>query len=325
MKNLILADKNNADLISNYELSVIVADWIKFCDVGILTQKAYNSAASKFISFIRENNLPINESTLIKFREYAKINFSVATARLYFQISRKFCQWTCKKMNVADFTAGVKGVKVDSSIHSRDALPLEDCAAVINNVKGTDFVAIRNKTILLLMVECGLRRCEINRLDCGDIELRRGKYFLRIWGKCRAGKNDFVQLPKSAKKILDEYLKLRGECSENSPLFVSNSNNSKGRRLDVQSISKLTKKALREGGFDSKRLTCHSLRHSFASGAISAGVDIRDIQKILRHKSVTTSEIYIADEKFYSNNATEIVANKLEKFLKGGKNRGQKK
>lgn len=302
----------NQDLIAR-----AVEDWIKFCDVGKLTQRAYNSAVSKFVAFINSNGLNINESALIAFREYCKENFSVATARLYFQISRKFCQWTCKKMNVADFTAGVKGVKVETSVHSRDALPLEDCAAVISNIKGNDFVSKRDTAILILMIDCGLRRCEVHRLDCCDVELRRGKYFLRVFGKARSGKNDFVALPKAAKKVLDEYLKLRGVADETAPLFISNSNNSKGKRLDVQSISKLAKNALVNAGFNSKRLVCHSLRHSFASAAISEGVDIRDIQKCLRHKSVTTSEIYIADENLYSNNTTEIVAKKLDSYLKG--------
>lgn len=301
---------DNQDLITR-----AVADWIKFCDVSPLTQKAYNTAVSKFITFIGNNNFQINENSLIAFREYAKTNFSVATARLYFQVVRKFCQWTCKKMNVADFTGGVKNVKVDNSTHSRDALPLADVATVINGISGNDFVSIRNKTILILMADCGLRRCEINRLDLGDVEFRRGKYFLRVHGKARAGKQDFVALPKAAKKVLDEYLKLRGVADSTAPLFISNSNNSKGKRLDVQSISKLAKKSMQNAGFDSKRLTCHSLRHSFASAAISEGVDIRDVQKVLRHKSVTTSEIYIADESMFSNDTTEIVAQKLASFL----------
>ena len=315
MKELVTISNNNS-VIQENELQNIINDWVKFCDVGTLTQRAYNSAASKFVAFVTKNNLTVNENTLIQFRNYCKENFSVATARLYFQISRKFCQWSCKKMNAADFTAGVKGVKVDNSVHSRDALPLEDVATVIKKVEGEDFISVRNKTILILLAECGLRRCEVNRLDLNDIELRRGKYFLRVFGKARAGKNDFVALPKQAKK------QKAGEVDEKAPLFISLSNNSKGRRLDVQSISKLVKKALVQGGFISKRLTCHSLRHSFASGAISAGVDIRLIQKTLRHKNQNTSEIYLHDEELFANNATSIVANNLEKFLKGGKNCG---
>ena len=314
MKDLVTIEGGavqNVDVIS-----LAIEDWIKHCDVGELTQRAYNSAAAKFIAFIGENGLKINEEGLKAFREYCKQNFSLASARLYFQVSRKFCQWSCKKMNVADFTAGVRGVKLDSSTHSRDALPLEDCAAVISNVKGDDFVSVRNRTILTLMIDCGLRRVEIHRLDCSDIELRRGKYFLRVHGKARDGKNDFVALPKATKKILDEYLKLRGVADDNAPLFISTSNNSKNKRLSLVSISKIAKAALRGAGFDSKRLTTHSLRHSFASAAISAGVEIRDVQAVLRHRSVTTTEIYVHDEKQFTNNATEIVAEKLAALLK---------
>ena len=305
------------------KLSRAFADWVKFCDVGQLTQRAYNSAASKFVAFVRTGNLPLNQETLIKFREYCKENFSVSTARLYFTVCRKFCQWSCQKMNVADFTAGIKGVKLTTDLHARDALTAEDMATTINTFTGNDFLSVRNRLILKIAAECGLRRVELHRLDCADIELRRGKYFLKVWGKARAGKGDFVALPKELKKDIDQYLKMRaelmknGEVDQKAPFFISVSNNSYGRRLDVQSFSKIAKKALVNAGLDSKRLVLHSFRHGFASAAINSGVDVRKIQKTLRHRSLNVTEIYIADENQFNNDATEIVAGKLNEFLRG--------
>lgn len=305
-----------------------VADWVNFCDVGELTQRAYNSAVAKFFAFIRSNGLMLNADTLKKFREYCKENFqSVATARLYFTISRKFCQWTCQKMNVGDFTLGVKNIKVENDVHSRDALPLEDVAKVINAIDGDKFVAVRNRTILTLAAELGLRRVELQRLNLDSIELRRNKYFLRVHGKARAGANDFVPLPKAAMKILQEYLKLRaevmknGEVDKKAPMFISTSNNSYGRRLGLSSFSKLTKAALKRAGFNSARVVLHSFRHSFASAGITEGVNkgkatIRNIQKTLRHKNPLTTEIYLHDEEeLFNNPVTEIVAAKLEYYL----------
>lgn len=320
MKELVeVVSKGGAVVDTQNTMQRAFEDWVKFCDVSELTQRAYNSAAKKFFSFINDSGAGFNSDTLVAFREYCKKEFSVASARLYFTIARKFCRWTCQKMNVADFTAGLKGVKVGNDVHSRDALPLEDCAKVISNISGNDFVSVRNRTIITLMVDCGLRRVEINRLDCGDVELRRGRYFLRVFGKARSGKNDSVPLPKSAKKVLDEYLKLRGKGGEKEPLFISISNNSKGKRISCQSISKLAKSALVNAGFDSKRLTTHSLRHSFASAAINAGVDIRDVQLVMRHKTAGTTEIYLHDEKQFNNNACDVVADKLNYYLEGGK------
>ncbi len=299
------------------QIARVVADWVNHCDVSPLTQKMYNSAAARFVAFIQDNGAKLNEKTLINFREHSKKNFATATARLYFVVAKKFCQWTCKRMNVADFTLGVKGVKLDTDTHSRDALTIEDCATVINNFSGKDFISVRNKLIVSLMATCGLRTIEVSRLDCSDIELRRGKYFLRVWGKARAGKVDNVCLPLELKEMLDKYLELRGKVKDSDPLFVSTSNFSKGKRLQTQSISRLTKKALRDAGFDSKRLVAHSLRHSFATNALLAGVDISKVQRVLRHRNPATSEIYRHDLDAYNNDATQIVASALFQQIGG--------
>ena len=296
-------------------ISRVVADWVNHCDVSELTQKMYNSAAAKFVAFIYDNGANLNETTLINYREYSKKNFATATARLYFTVAKKFCQWTAKRMDMADFTLGVKGVKLDYNTHSRDALTIEDCATVINNFNGKDFISVRNKLILALMATCGLRTIEVSRLDCGDIELRRGKYFLRVFGKARAGKVDSVYLPTELKQMIDNYLKLRGKVKDSDPLFVSTSNFSKGKRLQTQSISRLTKKALRDAGFDSKRLVAHSFRHSFSTNALLAGVDIAKVQRVLRHRNPATTEIYRHDLDEYNNDATQIVATVLFKKL----------
>lgn len=296
------------------QIARVVEDWVNHCDVSPLTQKLYNSAAAKFVSFVQDNG-GLNEITLINFREYAKQNFATATARLYFTVAKKFCQWTCKKMNVADFSLGVKGVKISNDTHSRDALTVEDCAKVINSFDGKNFISVRNKLIVSLMASCGLRTIEISRLDVGDVEQRRGKYFLRIWGKARAGKVDSVCLPNELKAMIDKYLKLRGKVKATDPLFVSTSNFSKGTRLQTQSISRLTKKALRNAGFDSKRLVAHSFRHSFATNALLAGVSVDKVQRTLRHRSPVTTQVYRHDLDAYNNDATEIVSRALFKFI----------
>ena len=155
------------------------------------------------------------------------------------------------------------------------------------------------------MACCGLRTIEVVRLDCGDIEKRRGKYFLRIWGKARAGKVDSVCL---LKQLLDEYLKSRGKVSAAEPLFVSASRSS---RLQTQSISRLAKRAMKAVGLNSRRLVAHSLRHSFANNALSAGVDIRQVSKAMRHKSQAVTEVYLHDADLLNNPAAEVVTRNL--------------
>ena len=302
----------NAVAEKSSETANLIQDWINHCDVSPLTQKSYDSAAKSFLAFLRENNLKLSEQSIINYREYLKQHFSTSTARLYFSICKTFCRWLAKRVGVADFATDIKNVKLDNSVHARDPLSIEEIATVINNISN-----LRDKCIVALMACCGLRTIEVVRLDCGDIEKRRGKYFLRIWGKARAGKVDSVCLPAELKQLIDEYLKSRGKVSAAEPLFVSASRRNKNSRLQTQSISRLAKRAMKAVGLNSRRLVAHSLRHSFANNALSAGVDIRQVSKAMRHKSQAVTEVYLHDADLLNNPAAEVVTRNLFSFVKG--------
>ena len=83
-----------------------------------------------------------------------------------------------------------------------------------------------------------------------------------------------------------------------SPLFVSTGNRSGGKRIAPTTISTMLKRAMQEAGFDSERLTAHSLRHSAAQAALQAsGDNIYTAQKYLRHSSPATTQIYLHEDE----------------------------
>ena len=81
-----------------------------------------------------------------------------------------------------------------------------------------------------------------------------------------------------------------------------------GGRLNTTTISILVKDMMRRAGFDSERLTAHSLRHTAATIALQAGASLRQVQQVLRHKSVNVTEIYLHDLDRMANNAEVMVA-----------------
>ena len=147
----------------------------------------------------------------------------------------------------------------------------------------------------------------------GDGEIDASMPGLEIY-QDEEGKIDSVALPKQIFQLIQRYLqarKQRGNVATKSPLFVATSRRCKDARLQTQSISRLAKSSLRKAGYDSERLTCHSCRRSFANIALEGGIAIRDIQKTLRHKAISTTEIYLHDIDTFSNLATCNVADTI--------------
>ena len=303
--------RNNENVIQNSFGVNLVNEWIKFCDVKTETQKTYLKSIKQFYLFldVRKISNPCRDD-VIAFRDSLLLTHKVTTCRLYLAAVKMFIRWLASKGCCANFADNIKGVKVPAT-HNRDALTVDESKQVLKSMKGISIKELRDKAIMALMLSCGLRSIEVVRLDCGDIEKRRGKIFIRVHGKARDGKVDAVQLPPQVFSLIQDYLKLRGKVKADEPLFVATSHRNAGQRLQTQSISRLAKKSFRAVGIDSPRITCHSCRHTCATNMLVYGVDIRKAQQILRHRNPATTEIYLHDLDQFTNDGTVTVANVL--------------
>lgn len=103
---------------------------------------------------------------------------------------------------------------------------------------------------------------------------------------------------------------MRGKVRIGDPLFISDSNNSRGQRLTTKTISFTVKEGLRVIGLDGHEFTSHSLRHTTAETILRAGGTIQDAKGVLRHSSSVTTQIYIqslADETRLKNPAERLI------------------
>lgn len=157
-----------------------------------------------------------------------------------------------------------------------------------------------------LMVTAGLRTIEVSRADVADIIQQDGKYFLLVQGKGRTEKDAMVRITDGVYNLIQDYLNCRAD--DNAPLFGSISRRNKGERITTNSISRIVKTAMRRAGYDSKRLTAHSLRHTAATTALKAGATLRQVQQVLRHSSINVTTIYLHDLDRLNNNAEELNA-----------------
>jgi len=158
---------------------------------------------------------------------------------------------------------------------------------LLEQPKGTDAVALRDRALLELMYACGLRATEAIELEVSDVDLDAG--LLRARGK--GAKERLVPVGRSAVHALRTWLargrpQLVGERLE-PRLFV----NRRGTGLTRQGLYKIVQRHARSAGLDGK-MSPHTLRHTFATHLLAGGCDLRALQEMLGHADIATTQIY---------------------------------
>lgn len=142
---------------------------------------------------------------------------------------------------------------------------------------------LRDRTIFELLYSSGLRIGELTSLDVGRVDMEQG--LVRVVGK--GSKERVVPIGRKALESLQSYLEIRNWPADKEPLFL----NVRGGRLTARSIQRHLKQLLLQAGL-STELTPHSLRHSFATHLLDGGADLRAIQELLGHASLSTTQRY---------------------------------
>ncbi len=150
------------------------------------------------------------------------------------------------------------------------------------NVKG-----LRDRAILELFFSTGLRVSELCSLNTDSIDLSQDEFSIRGKGE----KIRVVFLSPTAKEAIRSYLKVRKDMEEALFMGLSKINKNKSDRLTPRSVERIVKYYAVKAGIG-KRMTPHVLRHSFATDLLQNGADIRSVQMMLGHSSVSTTQIY---------------------------------
>lgn len=147
------------------------------------------------------------------------------------------------------------------------------------------FCAVRDNLILELLFSTGIRIGELVALNVSDVDLEKGQ--IHITGRATRGRA--VTLSSGPLVgALTQYLELRGERTlDTEALFVGRS----GTRLTIYSIENIFKKHVRLAEIK-RHITPHSLRHTMAAMLVSSGTDIREVQEILGHASILSTQVY---------------------------------
>jgi integrase/recombinase XerD len=189
-----------------------------------------------------------------------------------------------------------KHIKTDPSINVEsprlerrlpNVLTEEEVDRLLSCPGGSNQLALRDRAILELMYATGLRASEVVSLKVSDVHLDLG--YVRCIGK--GAKERIVPLGSKAVEALDRYIvgprsSLVARTGDRS-LFV----NSRGLGMSRQGLWKLVKARVRSAGI-SRKVTPHTLRHSFATHLLTHGADLRSVQEMLGHADISTTQIY---------------------------------
>ena len=309
------------------------AAWLKYS--GIL------QPTPKDIIFYRQwlsgehEAIQLDPATGWKFRtdpagNVIKLTCRPNTINLYLRSVKQFFAWTAAAGIYPNIAESVHAPKVDRTSHKKDALTPAQVLAIEESITAqaaaraaaqadkekdpagrVQRATEQGKRLLamyVLAVNAGLRTIELSRANIRDIEIKDGGAVLYVWGKGRTEPDQRIPLAPEVLQAIREYLNARADRpTEAAPLFVSTGNRSGGQRMAPETISRQLKAAMRAAGYDSERLTAHSLRHSAGSAAQSITQDIYTTQKYMRHSDPKTTEIYIHDGEREQARAAQLA------------------
>lgn len=294
MNTNVTIKKHSGELTAQQNITAAMFNrFVSYLDATPKTVETYTKALKQLAKFLSLNGIknPQRED-IIAFRDELEASGLKPTTRQnYIMAVRQFFKWTESEGLYPNIADKLKGAKIDRD-HKRDYLTSGQVKELLNSIERNTEAGLRDYAMLLLMTTGGLRTIEVVRADIGDMRTLGDQTVLYLQGKGRDEKTEYVKVSAPVEKAIREYLSARGGTKENEPLFTSLSNNNRGQRLTTRSISGIVKKRLKAAGYDSSRLTAHSLRHTAVTLSLLAGKDITEVQQFARHANIATTMIY---------------------------------
>ncbi len=264
------------------------------------TRMAYIKDVEEYAEFLQKNNFIDNIDGIL--------NVAAETVRAYLgylfrrkvkkvtvnrKISslRSFYKFLIRSGKTKNNPAGmIQSSKTEK--YMPNFLSVDEMFELLHAQNETSTAGLRNRAILELFYSSGLRLGELAGLNVMDLDFDQA--LVKVRGKGR--KERIVPVGAPARKVLQEYLaktrEVRKKTSEdvfNSPLFL----NLRGVRITARSIARIVDEATKKSKIG-RKISPHALRHTFATHLLNAGADLRSIQELLGHESLSTTQKYTA-------------------------------
>lgn len=162
-------------------------------------------------------------------------------------------------------------------------LNIDQVSALVTAPAGSSGLPLRDRAALETLYSCGIRVSELTGMNVGDMDLAAG--LARVMGK--GGKERLVPVGSCARSALAAYLEERGNPAPSEPLIL----NARGGRLTRRSVARIVDAHMLMIA-TMRKVSPHTLRHTFATHLLEGGADLRAIQELLGHASLSTTQKY---------------------------------
>lgn len=248
------------------------------------TVASYCSDVQKFLAVCEVDADKVQPDDILQYLSTSK-KVSERSQSRFLSALRSFYDW----MQIEGYMSENPCDRVDMpklGVYLPSVLSVQEVEDVINSIDRSDWIGLRDKAILEVLYGCGLRVSEAVGLRISGLYLDEG--FIRIIGK--GNKERLIPLGDMACNAVRAYLDVRPQPADpqsDDLLFL----NRFGKSFSRVSMFKLIKKQALVAGV-SKEISPHTFRHSFATHLVENGADLRVVQEMLGHESITTTEIY---------------------------------
>jgi integrase/recombinase XerD len=278
-----------------YELSSLIQYFLNNSSLRPVTLGNYKRSLYKFSEFVKEHALGVvDDSSAHDYVKYlASTNLTHSTRRTHIIVLKSLFTFLEKKNLHANVARDVH-VPARCTEYKRAPLSREQARELLAACKGDDIISRRDYAIVTILLRCGLRAIEVMRANIGDIRPMNDRFVLWVQSKGRDDKDEYVVLTPESLSALQGYLELRKPYQSTDPMFISHAYKHKGPvRLSTDSIQKVVKKGLARININNPFITCHSLRHTFATLAYINNASIFSVQKAMRHSNINSTIMYM--------------------------------
>lgn len=264
------------------------------------TRTAYISDLEEFVEFLQTNNFiknrdglaTVGTETIRAFLGYLfRQKVKKVTVNRKISSLRSFYKYLIRNGKTKNNPAGmVQTSKTEK--YMPNFLSVDEMFELLNAQSDSSVSGLRNLAMLELFYSSGLRLSELAGLNVTDLDFNQA--LVKVRGKGR--KERIVPIGGKARLALQEYLTKTNETRKKvnadvfkSPLFL----NVRGARITGRSIARIVNEATKKSGIG-RKISPHALRHTFATHLLNAGADLRSIQELLGHESLSTTQKYTA-------------------------------
>lgn len=257
------------------------------------TISSYVSDVEAYLMYLEETLLIddpnlITEDSVTKFLlSLKKKKFSTTSISRYLSSIKSFHKFLSKDgLTKKNVTLQISSPKIDKKLPV--VLTIEEVSKLLDSIKGEKPLDLRNEAMFELIYACGFRVSELVNLKINNLHLT--SKMIQVIGK--GAKERLVPVNDYAIKVLRKYLLearplLLKDAKDSGFIFLNNN----GQVLSRVGFFKLLKNLAKEAGIE-KEISPHTLRHSYATHLLEAGVDLRYIQELLGHEDISTTQIY---------------------------------